>query len=97
MRDLTQIVVAESTRGKNTDEIVDILKLRGWPEANARIFVSNTLSAQPANQGTQSDQSTEAVEDSNSFMSPKPLLTWVSIGLGVFALLFALFTSGAAP
>lgn len=43
MRDLNQIIVTESQRGKSLDDLVAYLRQRGWPEVTARQFVINTL------------------------------------------------------
>ncbi len=95
MRDLTQIIVAESDRGKNTHEIVAYLRQRGWPESSARAFVSNILSTGHSHRVDYPDQPKAESEDPTTAQPSTPSLTWLSIGLGVFFLLFVLLSGNA--
>lgn len=87
MRDLNQIIVTESQRGKSLDDLVAFLRQRGWPEVTARQFVINTLEqrgpgrrAEPA---PEAPASGPAGAQSNS-------LTWMLLMMVLVLILLAL-------
>ncbi len=80
MRDLNQIIAAESHRGKNTDELIAYLCQRGWPEVSARHFVLNALAKENARPISVNEEQTSDSAIPDESLS---LLAWVVIGIAV--------------
>lgn len=99
MRELSQIVVAESHRGKKTDELVKYLRGRGWPEQSARKFIENTLAKERAERLAR--QEAERADDQSSPMAPAEMdnenqpLIWAMVAVGM--LFASLLLLGALP
>ena len=51
LRDLSQLVVLQTQKGKSRDEVVQVLVARGWPEVSAVRFVDMTLFEQVGRSG----------------------------------------------
>jgi hypothetical protein len=91
IQDLNHIVITEIGRGKSREDMVTYLRDRGWPEDNARKFISNALGQKTYQEYTAQEAAREAEQDDPFIIDDekqKMQYAWVvaAIGLTMIAL-----------